>query len=333
MVQSFGEAARARREKMLKIGDFSRISQVSVKTLRYYDEIGLFRPAMVDRSTGYRYYSEEQLPQLNRILALKDLGLSLDQIARMLDDDLSTVQIWSMLRLKQMEIQQCLEEDQARLARVEARMRQVEQVCLESKNQEEDTTVRTCPECGKRVRELAPGFCPHCGVSLSAPSATLLPIQKPTGQLVKRLAIPLLVTTAFVVVISSFVHLAQSGRDVAPSLMSGPISESRPPDAQLALLSVRSGMSEWGRHFVFEGQVKNISDSSLQNIAAVVTVYDANPSRIASDVAPIDVTTLLPGQTSLFKVMIDDTPQAEYYKVTFKHMDGGTIPTRTDKSG
>ena len=65
---------------MLKIGDFSKLSQVPVKTLRYYDEIGLLKPVQVDRFTSYRYYSFEQLRRLNRILALKDLGLSLEQI-------------------------------------------------------------------------------------------------------------------------------------------------------------------------------------------------------------------------------------------------------------
>jgi DNA-binding transcriptional MerR regulator len=62
---------------MFKIGEFSKFSQVTVKTLRYYDQIGLLKPAEVDRFTGYRYYSVDQLPRLNRILALKDLGLSL----------------------------------------------------------------------------------------------------------------------------------------------------------------------------------------------------------------------------------------------------------------
>ncbi len=112
---------------MFKIGDFSRISQVSVKTLRYYDEIGLLKPAWVDRFTGYRYYSVDQSHRLNRILALKDLGLSLEQIARLLDGELPPAQIRGMLRLKQAEIQQRLEEEQARLARVEARLRQIEQ--------------------------------------------------------------------------------------------------------------------------------------------------------------------------------------------------------------
>ena len=47
---------------MLKIGEFSRLSQVTVKTLRYYDEIGLLKPSEIDRFTDYRYYSLDQLP-------------------------------------------------------------------------------------------------------------------------------------------------------------------------------------------------------------------------------------------------------------------------------
>ena len=67
------------------------------------------------------------MPRLNRILALKDLGLSLEQIARLLDEGLSPDQLRGMLKLKQAEIQQRVGEDQARLARVEARLRQIEQ--------------------------------------------------------------------------------------------------------------------------------------------------------------------------------------------------------------
>jgi DNA-binding transcriptional MerR regulator len=112
---------------MLKIGDFSKLSQVSVKALRYYDEIGLLKPAQVDRFTGYRYYSADQLPRLNRLLALKDLGFSLEQIAELLDEELSPVQVRGMLRLKQAEIQQRVQEEQAQLGRVEARLRYIEQ--------------------------------------------------------------------------------------------------------------------------------------------------------------------------------------------------------------
>ena len=112
---------------MIKIGDFSKLSLVSVRTLRYYEEMGLLAPIQVDRFTGYRYYSFDQLPRLNRILALKDLGFSLEQIAQMLDEGLPPAQIRGMLRMKQAEIKQQVEEEQGRLVRVEARLRQIEQ--------------------------------------------------------------------------------------------------------------------------------------------------------------------------------------------------------------
>jgi DNA-binding transcriptional MerR regulator len=68
----------------MQIGDFSKLSLVSVKALRYYDEIGLLKPERVDEFSGYRYYSAAQLPQLNRIVTLKNMGLSLDEIAKLL---------------------------------------------------------------------------------------------------------------------------------------------------------------------------------------------------------------------------------------------------------
>jgi effector-binding domain-containing protein len=111
---------------MIKIGDFSKLSKVSVKTLRYYDEMGLLQPIETDRSSGYRYYSLDQLPRLNRILALKDLGFSLEQIAQALEDGVTLEQLRGMLRLKQAEQQQRVQEEQDRLVRVEARLRQIE---------------------------------------------------------------------------------------------------------------------------------------------------------------------------------------------------------------
>src|SRR5512136_1668041 len=112
---------------MIKIGDFSKLSFVSVRTLRYYEEMGLLKPVEVDRFTGYRYYSVDQLPRLNRILALKDLGFALEQIAQMLDEGVPPAQLRGMLRMKQAEIRQQVGEEQARLVRVEARLRQIEQ--------------------------------------------------------------------------------------------------------------------------------------------------------------------------------------------------------------
>jgi DNA-binding transcriptional MerR regulator len=111
---------------MFKIGEFSQLGQVTIRTLRHYDDMGLLKPAHVDRDSDYRYYSIEQLPRLNRILALKDLGFSLDQIALMLHNDLSSDELRGMLQLRQVEIEQQLAEDRARLARVAARLRQIE---------------------------------------------------------------------------------------------------------------------------------------------------------------------------------------------------------------
>ena len=112
---------------MFKIGDFSKLSQVSIKTLRYYDEIGLLRPSEIDRFTGYRYYTASQLSRLNRILLLKDLGLSLDQIGRLLESDLPPAQLRGMLKLRQAEIERSIEEEEARLARVAALLTHIEQ--------------------------------------------------------------------------------------------------------------------------------------------------------------------------------------------------------------
>src|SRR3984893_9134161 len=112
---------------MLKISDFSKLSLVSVKALRYYDERGLLKPARVDPSTGYRFYSASQLIRLNRILAMKDMGLDLSQIALLLDQEPTPDQIRGMLRLKQVELHQQLEEGQTRLARIEAWLQAFEQ--------------------------------------------------------------------------------------------------------------------------------------------------------------------------------------------------------------
>ncbi|HEX6482802.1 MAG TPA: MerR family transcriptional regulator [Ktedonobacteraceae bacterium] len=112
---------------MFKIGEFSRLSLVSVKALRYYDELGLLKPARIDEFTGYRYYSANQLARLNRILAMKDMGLSLEQIALLLDKELTPDQIRGMLRLKQVELHQQLVEGQARLTRIEAWLQAFEQ--------------------------------------------------------------------------------------------------------------------------------------------------------------------------------------------------------------
>jgi len=111
---------------MFKIGDFAVIAQIPASQLRYYDEIGLFKPYSIDSQNSYRYYTIEQLADLNRILALKSLGLSLDEVQQMLKSHVSTNDIGDMLEAKREEIKQRIAEDKARLDQVEARLQLLE---------------------------------------------------------------------------------------------------------------------------------------------------------------------------------------------------------------
>jgi DNA-binding transcriptional MerR regulator len=111
---------------MFSIGDFARHGRVSVRMLRHYDAIGLLRPAHVDPATGYRSYTAGQLSRLNRIVALKELGFTLEQVGSILDDKVSVEELRGMLRLRRAELQSRIAADAARLAQVEARLQIIE---------------------------------------------------------------------------------------------------------------------------------------------------------------------------------------------------------------
>lgn len=121
---------------MFKISDFSRLSRVSLKTLRFYDDIGILKPANIEKDTGYRYYSADQLLTLNRILMYKDLGFTLQQIQQLLREDISTENVRGMLQRKENEIQQLLEVEQARLSRIQDRLLLLEREGRVEKEQE-----------------------------------------------------------------------------------------------------------------------------------------------------------------------------------------------------
>ena len=143
---------------MLSIGDFARHGRVSVRMLRHYDAIGLLRPAYVDRLTGYRSYEARQLARLNRIVALKGLGFTLEQVHSILDDDVSVEELRGMLRLRQAELHSQIAADTARLAQVEARLRTIEK---EGAMPADEVQIKRVP--GARVAELtgtAAGFEP-----------------------------------------------------------------------------------------------------------------------------------------------------------------------------
>jgi DNA-binding transcriptional MerR regulator/predicted transcriptional regulator YdeE len=111
---------------MIKIGEFSKLVQMPVPTLRYYDQVGLLKPVKVDHSSGYRYYSADQLPRLHRILALRGLGFSLEQISVVLAEGLTPEQMRGMLRLRHAQISQQIAQSQNQLIEVEARLKQIE---------------------------------------------------------------------------------------------------------------------------------------------------------------------------------------------------------------
>lgn len=110
---------------MYTVGEFAHLAYVSKRLLRYYDEIDLFKPDQIDAFTGYRYYSASQMPQLNRILALKDLGFTLNQIQRALTEEISSAELEGMLKLRKAEIEQQLEAELRRIREIEARLESI----------------------------------------------------------------------------------------------------------------------------------------------------------------------------------------------------------------
>jgi DNA-binding transcriptional MerR regulator len=112
---------------MFRIGDFSKLTRVSVKALRFYDEVGLLKPTYVDRDTGYRYYSAALLPRLNRILAFKELGLSLGEIIPLLEGDLPVDRVRELLQNRRAELARSIERERAQLAEVESWLALIEQ--------------------------------------------------------------------------------------------------------------------------------------------------------------------------------------------------------------
>jgi len=112
---------------MLGIGDFAQLGQVSPRMLRHYDDLGLLRPERVDGVTGYRSYSTAQLARLHKLLALRDLGFTLEQIGELLRDEPPVEELRGMLKLRHAEIEQRLDEETSRLGRVDAHLRALEE--------------------------------------------------------------------------------------------------------------------------------------------------------------------------------------------------------------
>lgn len=111
---------------MFKIGEFSKLAQVSIRMLRYYDETGLLKPAEIDKFTNYRLYSIEQIPVLNKIIFLRDLGFNVSEIAVALnhwEDEF----IANQLDHKRLEIENGIKAGQEKLAKIELAKRDIRQ--------------------------------------------------------------------------------------------------------------------------------------------------------------------------------------------------------------
>jgi DNA-binding transcriptional MerR regulator/effector-binding domain-containing protein len=143
---------------MVSIGEFARLGRVSVRTLRHYDEIGLLHPASVDPETGYRCYVPSQLGQLNRIIALKELGLSLAQ-SRQLVTGITAEELRGMLVLRRAQLEQELEAHKNQLLEVEARLGYIER---EGTMPADDITVKKVPAMGVvAISGRAPAYGPE----------------------------------------------------------------------------------------------------------------------------------------------------------------------------
>ncbi|MFD4175030.1 MULTISPECIES: MerR family transcriptional regulator [Streptomyces] len=134
---------------MFTIGDFARYGRVSPRMLRHYDAIGLLTPDRTDPATGYRLYGAAQLARLNRIIALKDLGFTLQQVGAVLDERVGPEELRGMLRLRRAELAEAVAAASARLTRVEARLRSIES---EGHMPADDVVIKTVP--AVRVAEL-----------------------------------------------------------------------------------------------------------------------------------------------------------------------------------
>ncbi len=127
---------------MLKIGEFSKLSRVSVRMLRHYDEIGLLKPAEIDRFTDYRYYREDQLPTACRIAMLKDMGFSLADIVRILEVYEDREQMEKYFSARQKELEALSQDTAQKLTLLDAARKRLRK----EENMRYNVTLKTIPE-------------------------------------------------------------------------------------------------------------------------------------------------------------------------------------------
>lgn len=128
---------------MLKIGDFSKLSRISIRMLRHYDEIGLLVPESIDRFTGYRFYSESQLLLANRIHSLKDMGFSLAVISEILKNYSDSQAFKQFLLLKQVEMKEQAEKISRQIRLLETT---IDRIGKDDNSMEYNVTLKEMPQ-------------------------------------------------------------------------------------------------------------------------------------------------------------------------------------------
>lgn len=141
---------------MLKIGDFSKLSRISIRMLRHYDELGLLVPMATDNFTSYRYYSESQLPIAGRIAALRDMGFSLSAVREIMENYDNPQALSEFLYAKQAEVQAEAEETNRRLLLLETAIKRLRK---DDTAMNYNVTVKTMPErYVASVRKVIPAY-------------------------------------------------------------------------------------------------------------------------------------------------------------------------------
>ena len=141
---------------MIKIGDFSKLARISIRMLRHYDEIGLLTPRYTDELTGYRYYSEDQLPVAGRIAALRDMGFGLSAIAEILRCYDDPQKLAAFLAVRKAEIVAEAEETGRRLLLLDTAIKRLRK---DEHAMQYSVTCKTLPERSvASVRQIIPAY-------------------------------------------------------------------------------------------------------------------------------------------------------------------------------
>lgn len=140
---------------MFKIGDFSKLTQVSIRMLRYYDETGLLKPAHIDKFTNYRLYSANQILKLNKIVALRDMGFLTSEIKEILDT-WNEDTLLEKLNYKRQEVIENINCESKKLSKIENIIKNIR---LESLNMNYEVNIKSIPSYNVvSLREIIPSY-------------------------------------------------------------------------------------------------------------------------------------------------------------------------------